>query len=128
MLWPVWRFFCVQTALLISHLSNFLFGLCERTRQMTKTANSLEIAANTARIIGPLLGVPQEMSYAEATKKLFHGKPKRWVTLNILERFPEVYQGPHAWISQPKGSGYPIKIKDAVGASIWLLQHNDEID
>lgn len=95
---------------------------------MTKNTDSFEIAAQTARIIGPLLGVPQEMTYKEATQKLFHGKPKRWVTLNILERFPEVSQGPNAWISQPKGSGYPIKIKDPVGASIWLLQHDGEID
>ena len=93
-----------------------------------KDEQSFEIAAHVARIVGPLLGVPQEMSYKEATEKLFHGRPKRWVTLNILERFPEVYEGPNAWISQPRGSGHPVKITDPVGAAIWLQQHADEID
>ena len=88
----------------------------------------IDIAYAMVKIEGPLKGLPQEMSYAEATKKLFHGKPKRWVTRYILARFPEVWKGPDAWITKPMGKGHPIKVTNAPLAAAWLLKHEGEID
>lgn len=91
-------------------------------------ADKLEIAGYVSREIGSVLGVKQEMSYKEATEKLFHGRPKRWVTRYILSKYPETWNGPDSWITKPQGKGHPIKVIDAVGAAIWLTEHADEID
>ena len=82
----------------------------------------------TAKILSPLLGAPSELSFKEASPLLFHGRPLRWVKLYITSKYPEITEGPDAWMTKPRGTGHPVRVTDPVKASLWLMEHQSEID
>lgn len=85
-------------------------------------------AETTAKILAPLLGSPSELSFKEASKVFFHGRPLRWVKYYITSKYPEIIEGPDSWMTKPRGTGHPVRVTDPIAASVWMLKHGKEIN
>ena len=90
-------------------------------------SSTIKAAEVTAKILAPLIGTPSELSFKEASPLLFHGRPLRWVKVYITSKYPEVTEGPEAWMTQPRGTGHPVRVIDPIKASVWMMQHGNEI-
>lgn len=94
---------------------------------MTKSSSTIKNAEITAKILAPLLGTPSELSFKEASKVFFHGRPLRWVKFYITYKHPEIIEGPDSWMTKPRGTGHPVRVTDPVKASVWMMKHGREI-
>lgn len=95
---------------------------------MDKFDSTIKHAETTAKILSPLLGAPSELSFKEASQRLFHGRPLRWVKLYITSKYPEITEGPDSWMTKPRGTGHPVRVTDPIKASVWMLNHGKEIN
>lgn len=67
-------------------------------------------------------------SFAWARKNLFMGKSYSWIKYWIIGKYPEILVKNGGWLTEPAGSGHPVKVVSEKQARKWLDDNRQKID